>query len=105
MNNGWWKGAKERGQLNGIDWFFPLYLREAKLQEFINLKQGHMSVREYSLMFTKLSKYAPIMVADPIEWMSKFIFGVSELLSKECKMTMFMKEMDISWLMTYIEQN
>ncbi|XP_049405383.1 uncharacterized protein LOC125868853 [Solanum stenotomum] len=39
--------------------FFPLELRKAKMQEFINLRQGSMSVQEYSLKFTQLSKYAP----------------------------------------------
>lgn len=29
--------------------FFPLKLRETKVHEFINLKQGEMTVREYSL--------------------------------------------------------
>lgn len=31
----------------------PLEFREAKVQEFINLEQGSMSVREYSLEFTR----------------------------------------------------
>lgn len=33
-----------------------------------------------------------------------FIFGVSNLVSKECKTAMLPKEMDISRLMTYAEQ-
>ena len=37
--------------------FFPREMREAKVEEFINLKQGSMAVREYSLKFVKLSKY------------------------------------------------
>ncbi|WMV54845.1 hypothetical protein MTR67_048230 [Solanum verrucosum] len=43
----------------------PRELREAKAQEFINLKYGSMSVQEYELKFTQLSRYAPHMVADP----------------------------------------
>ncbi|PHU30275.1 hypothetical protein BC332_02368 [Capsicum chinense] len=38
------------------DRFFPLELREAKVLEFINLRQGSMSVKEYSLMFTQLAR-------------------------------------------------
>ena len=41
-----------------LDHLFPLELREAKMREFMNLKQGNMTVREYSLKFTTLSKYA-----------------------------------------------
>jgi len=32
-------------------WLFPLYVREAKVQEFINLRQGNISLMEYSLKF------------------------------------------------------
>ena len=35
----------------------PREMWEAKVDEFINLKQGSMTVREYSLKFTKLSRY------------------------------------------------
>ena len=36
---------------------FPREMRKAKVEEFINLKQGSMTVREYSLKFVKLSRY------------------------------------------------
>ena len=39
-------------------------LRESKVLEFINLKQGNMSVKEYSLKFTQLARYTPHVVAD-----------------------------------------
>lgn len=35
-----------------IDRFFPLELREAKMWEFIDLRQGSMSVKEYALNLT-----------------------------------------------------
>ena len=34
------------------------------MQEFINLRQGSMSVKEYVIKLTQLSKYAPTMVLD-----------------------------------------
>ena len=40
-----------------LERFFLRELREAKVEEFINLKQGSMTVREYSLRFVKLSRY------------------------------------------------
>ena len=40
-----------------LEIFFPKEMREAKVEEFINLKQGFMTVREYSLKFVKLSGY------------------------------------------------
>lgn len=51
----------------------------------------------------KASKYAPFMVVDPRARMSKSISGVSDLVYKECKTAMLVKEMDISHLMTYAE--
>ena len=45
-----------------LDRFFPGELREAKVQEFINLCQGGMSVKLYSIKFIKLSKYASSFV-------------------------------------------
>ncbi|TMW81531.1 hypothetical protein EJD97_009093, partial [Solanum chilense] len=39
-----------------LERFFAREMREAKVEEFINLKQGSMTVREYSLKFVKLSR-------------------------------------------------
>lgn len=61
-------------------------------------------MREYSLNFTKLSMYAPFIVSDPRGRMSKFISSVSNVVSKEFKMVMIIKEIDISRLMTYMEK-
>ncbi|MCF7184099.1 retrotransposon gag domain-containing protein, partial [Corynebacterium sp. MC-13] len=74
-----WK--EEKGNNNVILWeefkaaflnrFFPLELRKAKIMEFMNLKQGSMSVREYALKFNQLSKYALHLVANPRSRMNK----------------------------------
>ena len=39
-------------------------MREAKVEEFINLKQGSMKVIEYSMKFVKLSRYATFLVSN-----------------------------------------
>ena len=59
-----------------LDRFFPRETKEDKVVEFINLCQGVMSVHEYSFKFTKLSKYAPSLVFDPRDKMSRFMMGV-----------------------------
>lgn len=56
-------------------------------------------MRVYSVKCTK-----PFMVLDLKARMSKFIFGVSGMVSKECKTVMLIIEMDISHLMNYEEQ-
>ena len=50
-------------------------IKEAKVVEFINIHQGCMTVLEYSLKFTKLSKYAPFLVSDHKDEMSNFVMG------------------------------
>lgn len=86
-----------------LDQFLPIKLREVMVQEFIILMQGTISLREYGLKLTKLSKYALFMVANLRAHMSTFILSVFELVSKDCKMAMLVKQVDISRLMMYVE--
>jgi len=79
-------------------------MREEKVLEFINLRQGNMSVKEYALRFTQFSKYAPSIVSDSRTRMSKFVSGVSELIVKECRTDMLFHDMDIAHLMTHAQQ-
>ena len=46
------------------------------MEEFINIHQGGMSVLDYPLKFTKLSKYSPSFVSDPKDQISHFVTGV-----------------------------
>ena len=87
-----------------LDHFFSLELREAKMREFMNLRQGNMSVREYALKFTKFSKYASTIVANPRAKMSQFMSGLNDTLVNACRSAMLNTEMDIARLMTHMEQ-
>ena len=60
-----------------LDLLFHREKREAKLVDLINLHHGGMSVLEYSLKFTKLSKYATSLVSDPRYEMNRYVMGVS----------------------------
>ena len=63
-----------------------------------------MSVKEYSLKFIQLSKYAPSMVANPRSSMNKFLMGVSIFVEKECRMAMLLNKIDISRLIVDVKQ-
>lgn len=69
--------------------------------KFMNLKQGSLSVRVYSLKFNKLSKNIIHLVTDPQARIDKFVLRLSNLVNKECHTTILTREMDISWLMSY----
>lgn len=83
-----------------LDKFFTLELREAKVQEFINLKQCDITVKDYCLKFIHLSKY----VAESRARMSKFVLGVPYTMVKECRTAMLIKKMGISRLMTMLNR-
>ena len=84
-----------------LDRFFPREKREDNLMDFINLSQGGISVLEYSLKFTKLSKYAPSLVSDPTDEMNYFVTGVSDDLQEKCHLAMLHDNMKISRLMVH----
>ncbi|CAJ2638292.1 unnamed protein product [Trifolium pratense] len=69
--NKWWKNAKLRMGVGGvvITWemfkgeflrkYFPADIRNKKVVEFMELKQGNMSVAEYSVKFEELCAFSP----------------------------------------------
>ena len=58
-----------------LDRFFLREKREAKVEEFIELRHEGMSVQEYFLIFIKLSKYASPLITNPRNEMSLFYDG------------------------------
>ena len=61
-------------------------------------------MKEYSLKFTQLARYAPTIVADNRSIMSKFVYGVSESMVKEYETAMLIKEMDLFRFMVHDQQ-
>ncbi|KAG5620317.1 hypothetical protein H5410_005535, partial [Solanum commersonii] len=76
----------------------------AKVREFLTLKQDSLSVYEYGLKFTQLSRYASKMVVEMRSRISMFVVGLSRLSSKEGTATMLIGYMDISRLIVYVHQ-
>ena len=79
-------------------------MKEAKVEEFINLKQGSMTVREYSLKFVKLSRYGTPLVSNRRDEMSRFLTEIAEDLEEECRAAMLHDSMDLSRLMVHVQQ-
>ncbi|KAF3684292.1 hypothetical protein FXO37_01413 [Capsicum annuum] len=70
-------------------------------QEFLD--QGDMTVKEYSLKFTQLAKYAPHVVADNRAKMSKFVSRVNDSVVNEYRSAMLISDMDIASLIIHAQ--
>ena len=56
--------------------FFPRELKEDKVREFLTLMKYSLSVHEYGLNFTQLSRYASKKGKDMRNMMSLFVAGL-----------------------------
>lgn len=63
-----------------------------------------MSMKEYSLKFTQLDRYAPYVLANNRSRMRKFVSGVSDSMVKEYRTIIMIKEMDLASLMAHAQQ-
>ena len=69
----WWNCARSSRDLETMTWeefqelfmgkYFPDTARHAKAQEFLELKQGAMTVMDYVARFTELARYVDDYVA------------------------------------------
>ena len=71
--------------------------------EFINLKQGNMIVKKYPLKFSTLSRYAPSLVSNQRDKMSRFVKGVADLVVEECCTAMLHDDMTLARLIVYAQ--
>ena len=82
----WWDWVKASKDLKVMTWeefrelfmskFFPAFARHAKAREFLELKQGTMTVFEYVAKFTKLARFTDDYVATDMTKVRKFEDGL-----------------------------
>ena len=82
----WWKWAKTSRDLEAMTWaefhdlfmgkYFPDTARHAKAQEFLELKQGMMTVMVYVARFTELAHFADEYVATDMAKVRRFENGL-----------------------------
>lgn len=89
---------------NFLEKFFPREIREVKVEEFINLKQGSMRVREYSLKFINLPSYATSLVFYNRDDMSRLLTRITGDMEEECRSAILHDNMELSRLMVHVHQ-
>lgn len=60
--------------------YYLLSVRNAKEKEFLNMKQGNMTIAKYERKFEKLCRYAPKLVDIEEEKAQQFENGLNECL-------------------------
>ena len=109
----WYTQSKDNrlGKSGPIEWeeyketfpgkYFPRERREVKVDDFINRKEGNMSVEKYSLKFDFLSRYAPSIVSNSTEEMSRFVTGVTNLVREKFRIAMLHDDLTLDRIMVY----
>ena len=82
----WWNWARTSRDLEAMTWtkfqelfmgkYFPDTVRHAKAQEFLELKQGTMTVMDYVARFTELARFADDYVATDMAKVRRFKNGL-----------------------------
>ena len=82
----WWDWVRVSRDLETMTWgefkelfmgkFFPASARHEKAQEFLELKQGNMTILEYVAKFTKLAHFGDDYVATYMDKVQKFEDGL-----------------------------
>ncbi|KAL5540955.1 hypothetical protein UlMin_044247 [Ulmus minor] len=90
----WWDTMRVAYDVPNMQWqtfeqlFREYYIliayTQLKAKKFYRLEQGDMTVMEYHVKFTELSKYAPGAVANPLEKIAKFEEGLRPKIREAC---------------------
>ncbi|KAH0681196.1 hypothetical protein KY284_022281 [Solanum tuberosum] len=87
-----------------LDHYLPLEIREARADQFLNLHQGSMNVREYSLKFNSLVRYAPNVVATMGDRVHRYVNRLDSYLVRDCTIASLNKDMDIARMQAFAQK-
>ncbi|XP_057975372.1 uncharacterized protein LOC131162790 [Malania oleifera] len=93
----WWSAVKlleeQRLVLVALTWghfkeiFYDCYfltsIRDAKMEEFLNLIQGHLTMPQYAAKFVELSRFAPFMIPDDFRKAQRFERGLRQAIYEQ----------------------
>ncbi|XP_070039402.1 uncharacterized protein [Nicotiana tomentosiformis] len=82
--------------------YLPPELRRARIDRFLTLQQGNMSVR-YNLQFDSLARYAPTIISKMEDRVHRFVMGLELHLLNDCIPVSLQLDMDISRIQAYAQ--
>ncbi|PHU04244.1 hypothetical protein BC332_25066 [Capsicum chinense] len=77
---------------------------QARADQFLNLYQGNMSMRVYSLRFNSLSRYAPNVVATMDDRVHQYVDRLDPYLVRDCTIAALNKDMDIARIQAFAQK-
>ncbi|XP_070002973.1 uncharacterized protein [Nicotiana sylvestris] len=83
--------------------YLPREAREARLDQFLSLKQGDMSVRDYSHKFNSLARYAPDIVRTMRARVHHYVDGLGDHLIRDCRVASLSDDVDISHIQAFAQ--
>ncbi|XP_073049512.1 uncharacterized protein [Primulina eburnea] len=93
----WWDATKVSVNVSALKWqefkdllyhkYFPRDVRSQKVKEFLELRQGNMSMQEYILMFEEGCQFAPYLTSNDIEKGEYFLRGVRAEIKRDVRMS------------------
>ncbi|XP_073019365.1 uncharacterized protein [Primulina eburnea] len=97
MARTWWDATKISVNVSALKWqefkdlfydkYFPRDVRSQKVKEFLELKQGNMSMQEYILKFEEGCQFAPYLASNDIEKGEHFLRGVRAEIKRDVRMS------------------
>ncbi|XP_033512674.1 uncharacterized protein [Nicotiana tomentosiformis] len=83
--------------------YLPVEIRQARVDRFLALKQGNMSVQEYSLQFDSFARYVSLIVAKMSDRVHRFVVGLGPHLINECFTAALLYNIDIFHIQAYAQ--
>ncbi|XP_075486280.1 uncharacterized protein LOC142525879 [Primulina tabacum] len=93
----WWDATKISINVSALKWqefkdlfydkYIPRDLRSQKVKEFLELKQGNMSMQEYIIKFEEGCQFASYLVSNDIEKDEHFLRGVRAEIKRDVRMS------------------
>ncbi|XP_073049511.1 uncharacterized protein [Primulina eburnea] len=93
----WWDATKISVNVSALKWqefkdllydkYFPRDVRSQKVKEFLKLRQGNMSMKEYILKFEEGCQFAPYLASNDIEKGEHFLRGVRAEIKRDVRMS------------------